>query len=98
MLPTVILNDDGTIKAIKWVYRLANGSDESVNPASLMKNILINMSTGTDLSDQLPTIIVPNTETTEVDVPYTVMWDNIYQIATSYDDVYGNIYGLMWMK
>ena len=98
LVPTVTLNDDRTLKTIKWVYRLPNGSDDTVDPTSLIKDILINMSTGTGPSDNLPTIIVPSTSTTEVEVPYEVSWDEIYQISTSYTSVYGDIYALMWMK
>ncbi len=94
LVPTVTLNEDRTIKTIKWVYRLANGSDDTVDPTSLIKDILINI---TSSGTAFPTIIIPSTSTTEVEVPYNIPWDEVH-ISTSYTSVYGDIYGLGWQK
>ena len=96
MLPTIKLNGDGTIQKISWVYRLASGSGEPVNPESLIENILINR---TVAGVAAPTVIIPSTSVTELDLSDKgIIWDQVDLIGTCFDDVYGNIYGIWWEK
>jgi hypothetical protein len=96
MRPTVTLKDDGTVQKISWIYCPANGSGEVVNPESLIQNILINRTVAGVMA---PTIIIPSTSVTEVDLSDKgIIWDQVEWIGTAYDDVYGNAYCSGWLK
>jgi hypothetical protein len=96
MLPTVTVNSEGKVQKINWVYRLAHGSGESVNPESLITNILINRVVA---GVGAPTVIIPSAAATELDLSDKgIIWDQVETIGTAYDDVYGNIYSYVWLK
>jgi hypothetical protein len=96
MLPTITLNNEGRIQKISWVYRLAAGSGEALNPESFIENILINRTVS---GVAAPTVIIPSTSVTELDLSDKgIIWNQVEVIGTCYDDVYGNLYSIFWPK
>jgi len=95
-VPTVTLNDDGTIKRLSWKYKIASGEEEDLNPESMIREILINCSKA---SYAYPTIIPDSPSAKEVDMSdRKIPWEEVWNIGTEYTDYFNNLYDWRWYK
>jgi len=96
-VPTVILNDDGTIQKINWTYQLADGSGEILNPESIISRMKIHLA-DRDFSPQglydspyfSPTI----SESYLSDL--MISWADVGCVGFVYHDIFDNDYFISW--
>lgn len=105
IVPTVVLNEDGTINKITWKYKVAGNNDaEKPNSVISSKYIAIQI-TGTGAQCNIDTAHGSNLlyfsqefgELPEHTLKcQNILWSNVDQILLSYGDYYGNYYGLFY--
>ncbi len=105
MVPTVILNGDGTINKITWEYK--SGSGETItNPEVFFPSLGIQISgTGTPCEDypQGGLLYTTNTDLKLDPAEHTlscqsVLWSNVDHMNMVYNDLYGNHYVVTFRK
>ena len=97
VVPTVTLNDDGTIHKINWTYQLAYGSEEIVNPESIITQIKISLADW-DFSPQgLYDSDYFSPVKTELDLSsLAISWADVGCVGAVYFDIYDNSYFIRW--
>lgn len=99
IVPSVVLNGDGTINKITWTYKTPEGN-EPVDPTSFMSVIHINMSSNVPVFDctgkencdpyGIPTVFA-NIPSQEINVSNkTIPWDSVTRFTIGYVDKYMN--------
>jgi len=103
-VPTVTLNDDGTINKISWKYMLGGGSG-TIDPEGIMSEIEIQIEgTGAPYKNypqpnrMYNSERIPATTTEHVLPTQKIKWSEVTCICTVYDDVYRNHYVVGWRK
>ena len=98
IVPTFILDEDGYIQKINWIYRLADGSGPPLNPESITTQIQI-IVYGNTWPPLYNSPMLDSSSTTEIDLSdRNILWNDVGYVGTSYTDVFGNGYGITWMK
>jgi len=96
IVPSVTLNEDGTIKTVKWEYRNPDGSIP-IDPTSFMSVISINLTssvpvkdcTGMESCDPYSIrSILSTVDKLEAAVPFSMKWADISQVSIGYGESY----------
>jgi len=103
-VPTVTLNEDGTINKISWKY-MSGGGSGTIDPKGIMSEIMIQISgTGSPYKDYpQPDMMyvsewIPATTTEHVLPTQKIKWSEVTRICMAYNDVYRNHYVVTWRK
>lgn len=97
-VPRITLNGDGTINAIDWEYRLGGTGAETVDPASLIHDLIVQIE-GVSGSGRLydsPNLTADTTRHLLTD--QSIRWANVWVIYMAYNDVYGNHVVVSWFR
>jgi len=100
-VPTVHLNDDGTVNKITLEYRLSDGS-MTVDPKALILNL--NLQIDVDVGNGGPSVqrysspnVPPDTTEFVITEP-PIQWSSVTSMRSGYQDVFGNQIGVIWNK
>jgi hypothetical protein len=102
-VPSVVLNNNGTINKITWAYKLSDGS-ASVDPKALVDTIGIQISaltiTGaTGIGVQSYSVYdLPGSTTENTPSNQSITWSMVTNVTMDYTDVFGDNIGVMWSK
>jgi hypothetical protein len=101
LVPTVVLNANGTINKIIWEYKLSNGS-ASVDPKALVDTIGIEITaipqTGPPSAQVYSVYNLPSGTTEHTLTNQSIIWANVTNIGTSYYDVFGDNISVTWSR
>lgn len=105
-VPTITLNDNGTMNKIAWEYKLGGGSgDDTIDPESLISQIELQIDgNGTacdDYPDSQGNRIYNSGMLTSATVSHTLtcqdlLWSNVTSIYMAYNDIFGNHIVVTW--
>jgi hypothetical protein len=97
ILPTVTLNDDGTIQKISWIYQLADGSGEISNPASIIREMKIHLADLAHSPQGLYDSDYFSPQITEYHLSNLgLFWADVGTLGFVYRDIFGNDYFISW--
>lgn len=107
-VPTVTLNDNGTIHKVTLSYRLPDGSAAAVDPGTFIDNSR-GVSLGIGMKDDSIGILCPGESRPGYNSPpglgvwtehvlscQNVPWDNVYGLGFTYRDIYNNERQIAW--
>jgi hypothetical protein len=95
-VPTITLNQDGTINKINWEYKLSDGSG-NVDPRALISELTIEIDkTGFIRVYDSPKLTSKETE--HILTNQEILWNNVTRIYMAYNDVFGNHIVVTWDK
>ncbi len=95
-VPTVSLNQDGTINKINWEYRLSDNSG-NIDPKILIKELILQI-------DKIGAVRVYNSpkltalDTEHILTDQTISWILVDRIYMAYNDIFGNHVVVTWDK
>ena len=104
-IPTVELNDNGSINKVSWIYQAAKEDAFEVKPRLLIDNIELQISgTGDqcEVSDRHGSDRMYNSGNLSADTQehtlecQYLLWDTVTNITLAYDDVYGSHNVVTW--
>jgi len=97
-VPTVILNSNGTINKVSWVYRIPNDSSSNLTPTALIESIMVQIN-GPGPGDRVyDSPMVPGETTEHTLTNQNILWTNVFNISMAYNDVYENHYVVDFRK
>jgi hypothetical protein len=101
LVPSVVLNANGTINKITWEYKLSNGS-ASVDPKALVDTIGIEITaipqTGPPSAQVYSVYNLPSGTTEHTLTNQSINWAAVTNIGTSYYDVFGDNISVTWSR
>ncbi len=101
LVPSVVLNTNGTINKITWEYKLSNGS-ASVDPKALVDTIGLEITaipqTGPPSAQVYSVYNLPSGTTGHTLTNQSINWTAVTNIGTSYYDVFGDNISVTWSK
>ncbi|MCX7738289.1 MAG: hypothetical protein N2Z80_02570 [Hydrogenothermaceae bacterium] len=103
-VPTVTLNQNGTINKLNWVYKMPAGNS-TLSPTAVIREIEVQIDgTGTSCSSYPQPNRIYNSGMLKPGVVehtlscQNINWQSVSRIHMSYNDVYGNHYVITWNK
>jgi hypothetical protein len=96
-IPTVSV-ESGYVKKISWTYKLAGGSGATIDPKSLINDLMIQMDNASYTTPR-PYNSPDLSPSVNEHVPTKqVLWSEIHSMNMAYNDVFGNHIVVTWYK
>lgn len=104
-VPTLTLNDNGTIQKVNWNYKMGSAASTTLTPQSIISSIELQVEGGGTPCATYPQAgriynsgMLSAATTEHVLGCQNLAWSDVTQIHMSYNDVYGNHNVVTWNK